>query len=155
VIKIRPLEEEEQQSTALVLAHTGEVVDLGDERQIAKAYKEVKALQYALNEGLRRLRSAMGERSSVLLTKTIYVDGVGKVQVKNTTETVWDADGLMEALREAEVPEEIIGEIVTETITYKVDAARAKQAASANPKIGEIIEAHKRIVPKIPDISIS
>ena len=142
--------------TELVLAHTGEIVNLADEHAIAKAYKEVDQLDRMLVQAKVRLREALGERAKVLGTKTIYVEGVGKVEVKGATITSYPEPEILEAdLRALGCPEEIIREIVVEVVSYKVDGARAKRAASANPEYAKVIEAARQVIEKTPSIYIS
>lgn len=148
--------EVEAESSELVLAHTGEVIDLTKERDIAKAYQEVDGLEKKLKQALVELRRAMGERSKVLGTKTIYVDGIGKVVLSGDRKVEYpDPLALAEELREAECPEETISEIVLETVVYKVDGARAKRAAAANETYAEIIERHQRVIEPLPSIRIT
>lgn len=148
-------EVEVEYSTALVLAHTGELVDLTDERQVAKAYRDVQDIQRKLAEANRQLREALVERAAVLGTKTIYMDGIGKVELKGGQEVAYDELAIEEDLRKLGCPEEVIREIVKETVTYKVDGRRAKSAAAANPEYGKVIESHKVVIEKLPTVSIT
>jgi hypothetical protein len=100
------------------------------------------------------LRDAMNVRSGLLGTKTIYVEGVGKVEIKNATETIWDIDKLEKGLRRAGMPDEVIGEIIVPTTEYKVNAVRAKQAAAANKKYERAIARAQTVREKLPTVSI-
>jgi hypothetical protein len=151
----QPVEAEEVKNE-LVLAHTGELVDLTSEREIVKAYQEVDDLVKKLQEATRVLRFAMKERASVLGTKTIHIDGIGKVELTNTRRVHYpDPLALADALRAAGCPEETISEIVLETVSHNVDGARAKRAAQANETYAEIIERHQQVVEPLPSIRIT
>lgn len=146
---------EVEQSTALVLAHTGELVDLSDERQVAKAFRDVQDIQRKLAEANRRLREALVEQAAIQGTKTMYLDGIGKVELKGGQEVTYDELAIEEDLRKLGCPEEVIREIVKETIIYKIDGRRAKSAAAANPEYGKVIESHKTVTEKLPTVSIT
>lgn len=149
-------EPQAEPSTELVLAHSGELVDLTNERQIAEAFQDVQEIQQRLAEANRILREAMNERAKVLGSRTIYIDGLGKVEVRNATQIVYpDPQELEAGLRAIDCPEEIIREIVVETIVYKVDGARAKRAAAVNPEYAKVIEAAQRVIEKTPTVSIT
>lgn len=139
----------------LVLVHTGEVVDLTDENQVALAYREVDQLDRQLMQAKVRLREALAERSKILGTKTFHVPEIGKVEVRGGQETRYDEQTLERELREAGCPEEIIREIIVETVSWKVDGRRASRAAKANPEYAEILERNTQVIEKLPSIVLS
>lgn len=139
----------------LVLAHSGVLVRLNDVSEVASALKEVQEIQKRLQEAVRILKSAMSYHSGEAGAKTLYLEGIGKVELKNDTEIEWDIPGLERRLRRAGASDELIGEIIVTKIDYKVDAKRAKQAASANPKYARAVELSRRDVPKTPTVSFS
>lgn len=141
--------------TELVLAHSGVVVSLDDQAQVASALREVQEIQKKLADAVRVLKSAISYHASQAGTKTLHIDGVGKVEIKNDTETVWDMEALEKRLRRAGASDELIGEIIVTTISQRVDAKRANQAASANAKYARAIELSRRRVPTTPTVSIS
>lgn len=146
---------EPEVSTELVLAHSGELVDLTDERQIVTVYGEVKELKDQLAEADRRLRAAIAEVAKLRGTKTFYVDGVGKVEVRNSERVEYLADVIEEGLRALGCPEETIREIVVETVVYKVDGNRARRAASANPEYAAVIERARVTRETLPSVQIT
>lgn len=146
---------EQEPANELVLPQTGELINLEDERQVAIAYREIAELDRRIYEAKRRLREAMGERARVLGTKTLHIDGVGKVEVRGGETKSYDEQAIEQELRESGCPEEIIREIVVETVSWKVDAKRASRAARANPEYAEIIARHTRVEESLPSISIS
>lgn len=147
--------EEQRPANEIVLPQSGELINLEDERQVALAYREVAALDRKLYEAKIRLREALGERARVLGTKTMYIDGVGKVEVRGGEVRKYDEMAIESELRKANCPEEIIREIVVEIVSWQVDAKRAARAARANPEYAEIIARHTTVVEKTPSISIT
>jgi hypothetical protein len=146
---------ETETSTALVLPTTGELVDLTDEKQAAKAYHELQILKGKIAGAERTIKQALVERSRIMGTKTFRIAGVGKVEIKGGSETVYDAEALEASLRALGMPEERISEIVVETVSHKVNAAQAKQAAAANEDYAKAIESAKEVREKIPSVVIS
>ena len=68
---------------------------------------------------------------------------------------VYDAEAIEQALREAGAPEEMIAEVVVPTVTYKVDARRAQQAAKANPEYAAIIDRYTTVEPRQPMVRVT
>jgi hypothetical protein len=146
----------EAHSTELVLAHSGQLVNLDDLTQVASAYEEVSRIKQALTEADRLLRESFAHHARMNGTKTLYVDGVGKFEVKGSERTEYpDPLSLAEALLAAGMPQEVVNEIVVETVSYKVDARRAARAAAANPEYAEIIERWRVVQERTPTISIT
>ena len=141
--------------TELVLPHSAELINLEDERQVAAAFREVKELKARIAEADRRLREALAESARVRGTKTFYVDGVGKIEVKGAEKIEYLPDVIENGLRELGCPEDTIREIVVETVSYKVDGHRAKRAASANPEYAEVIERARVVRETLPSVQIT
>ena len=76
------------------------------------------------------------------------------VKVTKTYDLQWDHHTLEEALRAAGMPEERIGEIIVEEVSYKVKAIEANKAAKANPEYEAAVEAARTKVEKRPTISL-
>lgn len=147
---------EQEPGTELVLAHSGQIVNLDDSSDVAKAYQEVKNIRARLTEADRLLREAFALHAKLQGTKTIYVEGVGKFEVKGSEITEFpDPLALADELRKAGMPENVVDEIVLTEIRYKVDARRAARAAKANPDYAEIIERLKVTVERTPTVSIT
>ena len=141
---------------ALVLPTSGVVVNLGDEREIAIAMRDLLSLKEAVREAERVLREAMRARSEVLATKTFHIDGVGKVELRGSTRVEFpDPQALEDDLRAVGCPEDVIREIVVEQVTWKVDGNRARRAAGANPAYAEVIERHKKVTEPLPSVHIT
>lgn len=137
------------------LPHTGEIIDLNSTEQVARAYSEIRDLESRIKEVKAMLRDALVARSTIHGSKTMHVEGVGKVEVKGGTETTYDAQGIKRDLLEAGMPRERVAEIVVETVDMRVAAAEAKKAAGANPVYAEIIERHRTVYSKQPSVSVS
>jgi len=149
------VEPEVEPGTALVLPTSGVVVDLADERQVTMAYQDIKALKDAVMDADRRLREAFKEISSLKGSKTFYIDGLGKIELRGGDRTEYDAQAIEDGLRDLGCPEDVIREIVVETISYKVDGNRARRAASANPDYARVIEDARRTVETLPSVLIT
>jgi hypothetical protein len=137
-----------------IIPASGEVVDLNDAVQVARAYRSVIDLEGELRRAKATLRDALVAQSNVLGRRTMHLEGLGKVEVTGGTETIYDAQALKRDLLDAGMPPERVAEIVVETIDYKVKAVEAKKAASANPDYAAIIEKHKRVYDKTPSVSV-
>lgn len=126
----------------LVVPASGEAVDLNDERAVALALRSIRELEDALKQAKAVLNDALVARAKVFGSRTLHLDGIGKVEVKGGTETTYAAEEIERELREAGMPEERIREVVKETVTYTVNAVEAKRCAAVNPVYAEIIERH-------------
>lgn len=147
---------EQKSGTELVLAHSGQLVNLEDVADVAKAFQEVKDIRTRLIEADRLLRDALAAHAKIQGSKTIYIEGVGKFEVKGGEIIDWfDPLALAEELRKAGMPEDVVNEIVVTKVDYKVDGRRAARAAKANPEYAEIIERGKRTIERTPTISIT
>lgn len=148
------MSESEQQSTELVVPGIGTLVDLNDPEQVAIALDDVRDLEYQFRAIKTDLTRALVHASEVQGTKTLHLPGV-TVTIKSGAEYEYDAEEIELGLRAAGMPEDRIREVVKETVSYKVDAVKAKQAEGANPVYGEVIEAGRRKVEKPPSATIS
>lgn len=140
---------------ALVLPQSGVVVDLSSEREVVLAYRDLRDLKTAIAQAERMLKEALQHQASLRGTKTFYIDGVGKVELRGDQRVEYDAKEVEEGLRELGCPEDIIREIVVETITYKVDGNRARRAIAANPDYARVLENARRITEVLPSVLIT
>jgi hypothetical protein len=141
-------------SEELVLPASGEIVNLNDVFEVARAYRSVLDLETDLKQAKGLLRDALVARSQAEGRKTMHLDGYGKVEVKGGTETLYDAQAIKRELLAAGMSPERVSEIVIETVDYKVSAVEAKKAATANERYAEIIDRHKQVYPKRPSVSV-
>lgn len=138
----------------LVVPASGEIVNLNDVFEVARAYRSVLDIESELRHAKDVLRSALVARSQAEGRKTMHLEGLGKVEVRGGVEMVYDAQAIKRELLEAGMDRERVAEIVVETVDYKVAAVEAKRAAAANPVYAEIIERHRKEFPKKPSVSV-
>lgn len=137
----------------LVVPGIGEIVNLEDAPQVARALHAVRALEGQLRDVKSELTNALVYASQVQGSKTLRFEGVEAV-VKGGEITMYDEVEIENGLRAAGMPEERIREIVVETVTRKVSAREAERAAKANPAYAKVIEAHRRTVEQSPSVSV-
>ncbi len=139
--------------TDLVVPGLGELVNLEDPPAVALALDSVRDLESRLREVKAELTRALVYHSQLQGTKTLHLENFS-VTVKSGTATVYDAAQIEQGLRACGMPEERIREIVKETVSYTVDAVKAKQAAGANPLYAEVIREHSRVEEKTPYVTL-
>lgn len=132
----------------------GEIVQLDDVAQVARAIESVRDLEGKLKDVRAELTHAVVYASVVQGGKTLHFEG-GKAVVSGGKETTYDPEAIEEGLRAAGMPEQRIREIVKETVTYTVAAVEAKKAAAANPAYAEVIAANSRTFDKTPYIKVT
>jgi hypothetical protein len=138
----------------LVVPGVGEVVPLDDPLAVANAIDAIRDLQRDLYSATSELTEALVDASQVAGTKTLHLEGI-TVTVKLGDRTVYDAEAIEVGLRDAGMPEERIREIVKETVSYVVNATKAKQAQGANPAYAAVIDAHKQVEWKPPSVTLT
>lgn len=84
--------------------------------------------------------------------KTLRADGF-TASAGTGTDVEWDIATLQE-LKAAGLPEERFRDLVTTVVSFKVNAAAAKQIAAANPEYAAIIERARRTVEKRRYVSV-
>lgn len=132
----------------LVVPGTGELVDLDDEIACVQALIAVRNFEQQFREVKAALTAAIVERAKVLGTQTLTLPDGSKASLKGGSEISYDAEELMEQLRQLGMPEKRISEIVVEEVSYKVSAREAKRAAAANPEYEAVIESAKTTTEK-------
>jgi hypothetical protein len=80
---------------------------------------------------------------------------VGTLTLKAGEEKRYDVEAIEKGLRRAGMPEEVLNQIIKETVERKLDAVRANQAARANPKYAKVIAKHTETFVKIPTVTIT
>ncbi len=138
----------------LVVPASGELVDLNDAEQVARAYRHVRELEELLKDAKAVLTDALVVRSQIEGSKTLHTGG-GKVVVKGGQDVLWNAQGLKRDLLSAGMAPERVREIVTETIEYRVVASEAKRAGAANPAYAAAVERNRTTSPKRPYVSVT
>jgi len=142
------------ESTELAVVGIGELVDLSNGAQCARAIDAIRDLEWQLRAAKQELTRALVHQSQQAGSKTLRYEGIEAV-VKGGTSTDYDADSIYLDLLAAGMSEQRAGEIVVETVTRKVSAAEAKRAAAANPAYAEAISRHTRVVDTPYTVSVS
>jgi hypothetical protein len=142
----------EQELNEVLVPYSGEIVNLADPPGCLKLLSEIRDLESQLRDVKGALTAALAEEFSRQGMKTIEMNGV-KAVLGPDTEIVWDVE-VLQTLAELGLPEERLNALVTPEVTYKVNAAVAKQIAAANPSYAEVIERAKSRVPRTPYVSI-
>lgn len=138
----------------IVYPRTGQVVARDDLVGATALLDEIGEHERELKEVKRALQEVVVEYWRVHGgSKTIEVGSL-KVVIGATEDTVYDPHLLVAGLLEAGMPEESIRQIVVETVDYKVDATKAKQAAAANPAYAIAVAAASSKRPKNPTVSV-
>jgi len=140
-------------STEIILP-TGEIVNLADPAACARAIEDLRDFSYRIQEIKGALMDALVAESKRQGTKTLHLPDGSKVEIKGGERAVWDAQQLEADLRSAGMPEERIREIVVEEVSWTVAAAKANQAARANPDYARAVEAARSTIETRPTVAI-
>lgn len=130
----------------LMLPLTGELVDLRQPAQVAKALDSVRQAKNHLDQVRQLLESVLRLEASRQGTKTLHLDGIDAV-ITGGEKVEYDGEQLLRLLEKAGMPPERVMQIVEMVVSYKVNAARAKQAAGANPAYAEAVAQTRTVVP--------
>ena len=137
-----------------IVLPTGEIVNLADPASCAIALARANELMSLMAEIKGSVIEAFVEHAKRLGRNDIPLGDGTSVKVTKTYDLQWDHHALEEALRAAGMPEERIGEIIVEEVSYKVKAIEANKAATANPEYAAAVEAARTKVEKRPTISL-
>ena len=136
----------------LLAVRTGELVQATP----AKAAE----LLIAARDMRDRLMNPVKDCEAVLLaesrqkgTKTLHYEA-GTATITGGSDLAWNLDILLE-LRNRGLPEERYNELVVATVTYKVNAAIAKQLEAANPAYAEVIGMARSHEPRAWRVSVT
>lgn len=136
----------------IVLPPTGELIDLGNPDQVARALRTCRLAKTEIDGTRVLLEAAMVEQSRLAGTKTLRLDGY-LATVGPDSELAWDITVLPELLA-AGLPDSRYNELVKTEVTYKVDARVATQIEKANPVYAEIIGRARSRAPKRPSVKV-
>lgn len=132
----------------LVVPLTGELVDLRDPSSVADALTHVRELKQQLDGARGVLEQVLRLEAVRQGTKTLHLERQTAV-ISGGEVLEYDGAELIELLEAAGMPGARISEIVETIVSYKVNAAKAKQAASANPAYATAVE-QTRSVKQVP-----
>lgn len=141
-MSIAPIDPHEE----IVVPGVGELVNLSDYQSCATALDGIRDLESKLREIKGLLSSAIQAEATRQGTKTLELADGRKAVLSGGKEVEYDAELLASELEIAGMPEDRIAQIVVPTVSYKVSAVKAKQAAAANPIYADIIESCRREV---------
>lgn len=136
----------------VLVPYSGEIVKLDDPPGCLKLLSEIRELEGRLRDVKADLTAALTEEFMRQGTKTLELGGI-KATLGPDNEIVWDVE-VLEELRDLGLPDERMGALVTTEISFKVNAAVAKQLAGANPAYAEVIERAKSRLPKTAYVSV-
>jgi len=132
----------------LVVPLTGELVDLRDPNGVADALSHVRELKQQLDGARGVLEQVLRLEAVRQGTKTLHLERQTAV-ISGGEIIEYDGPRLIELLEQAGMPDSRISEIVETIVSYKVNAAKAKQAAGANPAYAQAVE-QTRSVKAVP-----
>lgn len=124
----------------------GQLVDLTEPAQVAEAVTTIRDAKKQLDDINRLLCDVLRLEAARQGTKTLRY-GATKVEISGGEKTDYDIEQLQQRLRDLGLPEDRLAELVTETVTYKVNARVAKSVMAANALYGDAIGACKTVEP--------
>lgn len=131
---------------------TGELVPIDDADALAGYLELIREKARELQQVRAGVEHFLLEHATRAGAKTLHT-GNHDVTVTGGPVTKYDPD-VLEELLEAGLPRERFDELVTFTVTAKVNANVAKSIASANPAYADIIERSKSIEDKRYGVSV-
>lgn len=140
-------------SDDIVVPGTGEIVSLAEASGVARALRAIREHKQQVEDVRALLERALVEESERAGTKTLHLGDGLTASIGPDTEIEWDLDEL-EKLKDAGLPDERYAELVTEVVSYKVNASVAKQIEGANARYGEIVVRARNRVPKRQTVRI-
>jgi hypothetical protein len=127
--------------------------DLRTGEQLPATPENAAAIIVAVKSTRRLLTQAVEMATEILVeearrqgTRTLHVGGE-KIELGPDYEIEWDVTKLAE-LKDAGLSEDRYRELVVEVVSFKVNAAVAKQVAGVDPEYARIVEEARRRVPK-------
>lgn len=132
---------------------TGELISPADVPALGEAIRALREHKSQIDVAIYAFTQAVVEASQALGTKTIRA-GSMTIKVTGGDTIEWDVTELVK-LRAAGLPEERYAELVTEQVSYKVNASVAKSIEGSNPVYAKIIGQARVRVPKRQSASVS
>lgn len=114
---------------------------------------DLRELRGKIAEAVKACEAVLVEESTRVGTKTLRF-GATQAVVSGGSETVWDVEALRKSLTRAGCPEERIGELIVETVEYRVNQSVARQLSGANPKYKRAIERARTTIVKPMRVSV-
>jgi hypothetical protein len=140
------MSELEPLTRSFVVPVIGEVVELGEPAQVALALEAVRDAKRQLDEARTVLEDALRVESERHGTRTLHLGELDAV-VSGGERVEYDVLELADELRAAGLPEQRLGELIVQTVSYKVGARAARSVAASNPRYAAALERCRRVVP--------
>jgi len=115
----------------LVNIETGEMLPATAENA-AVVLRAVRDMRARLTEIGDEATAFLVEESRRIGARTFHVEG-GIVELKGGDGVDYDPQALAEGLRAAGLPEERVGEVVVQEVSYRVNRAKLRSVTGANP----------------------
>jgi hypothetical protein len=128
---------------------TGALVPVGDIGGIAEAIQMLRQRKRDLDGFIEAFTGLAVQESRRQGTRTLR-GGDYELSLSSDHEIEWDIGALNEGLATAGCPEERIYELITATVTYKVNRKVANQLSASNEQYRAAIEAAQTRVPSKP-----
>jgi len=132
----------------LVVPFIGELIDLHDPDAVADALQRIREMKQLLEQARSVLEQVLRLEAVRQGTKTLHL-AKQTATISGGESYEYDGAQLIQLLEAAGMPDERITAIVETIVSYKVNAAKAKQAAAANPEYRHALE-QTRSVKSVP-----
>jgi hypothetical protein len=140
-----------ERPATLIDVRTGEVLPATPDNAI-DLLKAARDIRQRILDLVKACEFVLREESQRQGKKTLHLPG-GTAQISGGAELEWDLDILAE-LQALGLPEDRYGELVVQTVSYKVSAAVAKQLEAANESYAAVIRRARSYVEKPFRVSI-
>ena len=140
-----------EENPETVVPYSGELLDLRDLKAVAQIVVEAREHEKEVAQFRRNLGLVLRLESQRWGTKTLHLDGL-TVTIKDD-EPDWDVELLREGLEAAGLPPGRMKELITETVTYKVQARVAKYLET-NPAYAAVISRARRESRNRPQVNV-
>lgn len=141
-------------TNGVLVEGSGVDIDLSDPVACAVALDQVRAFETQFGEVKRTLTDAIVSHYRLTGERSLELPNRSRAEVKAGTRNIIDPDILEERLREAGMPEDRIDALITTTHERRVDARKAKTAATANPDYKVALEAATSTYQETPSVTI-
>lgn len=141
--------------TEIVLRATGEVFDATTASGVAEALARIRQYEEMISDAKREVAAAALDLRRLFAAASFPTDW-GTLTVGSDEQTVYDHDVIEQHLRAAGAPEQLIRDVVVETVTtsYRVDARKAQAASRMNLAYRDAIAAGTHTVPQRPSVGL-
>lgn len=128
-----------------VVPWNGELLDLRDVPQVARALGEIREWKRRLDEFRGLLETILRIESQRQGTKTLHLDNGLTCTVTGGTRVSYDTEALLEGLAAAGLPADRLSEAVKMVVEYKPNGRVLKQLEAASPAYAEVIHRARRV----------